>query len=143
MRNILSSVLLVAGFGFGSVACNEPRELQLSSCDENCRKSVEAKALAGDIQAARHAVTNSLYASPSEVKFWTQIGAENGDVVAQRNLGLQLLLESEMENDHIRGLFWLEKAASGGSKYAKEELARYREGGLDAINPEPKAFNPQ
>ena len=137
MRNILSSVLLISSLGFGSVACNEPQEVQLSSCDEQCRKEVEAKALSGDIEAARRAVTNNLYAGSAAVRYWTQIGAENGDAVAQRNLALQLLEESEDPNDHIRGAFWLEKAADGGAKYAEEELARYRRGGREAINPAP------
>lgn len=137
MRNILSSVLLIGSLGFGSVACNEPQEVQLSSCDEQCRKEVEAKALAGDVEAARHAVTNNLYVGSEAVRYWTQIGAENGDVVAQRNLALQLLEGSEDPNDHIRGVFWLEKAAEGGAEYAEEELARYRRGGREAINPAP------
>jgi TPR repeat protein len=141
MRNILLSVLLIASIGFSSAACNESREVQLSSCDAECRKDVEAKALAGDIEAARRSVTNNLYASPSEVRFWTQIGAENGDVEAQRSLAIQLLLYSESQNDHIRGLFWLGKAAAGGSVYAKEELARYRQGGREAINPDPRKIN--
>lgn len=138
MRNILSPVLLIIGFCIGSVACKEPQELSLSSCDEKCRREVEAKALAGGIEAARQAVTNNLYGDPSDVRFWTQIGAENGDVVAQRNLGLQMLEESEDPRDHIRGVFWLEKAAEGGADYAKEELARYRRGGRKAINPVPR-----
>lgn len=102
---------------------------------------MEQRALAGDIEAARRAVTNNLYSGAAAIRHWTEIGAENGDIQAQRNLGLQLLLESENSDDHIRGLFWLEKAASGGSAAAKDEVARYRRGGRKAINPDPRNSN--
>jgi TPR repeat protein len=137
MSRILSLISLVGCLVCGFADSSEPKELQLSSCERKCVAEVEAKALAGDIESARHAVTIYLYSDPSKVGYWTQIGAENGDVAAQRNLGLQLLEDSEDKNDHIRGVFWLEKAAKGGSKSAQEELARYRRGGRDAINPDP------
>jgi TPR repeat protein len=109
----------------------------LSSCDAACKKEVEEKALAGDVQAARDAVTINIHAGTDEIQYWTQVGAENGDIVAQRNLALQLLLESASERDQLRGVFWLERAASGGSEQAAKELARYRRGGRNVINPSP------
>lgn len=120
---------------FAACAANE--NAPLSQCDDNCVNVLETKALKGDADAAKRLATHYGYVNPDEVRYWEQIAAENGDADSQRALAHTMLIYSKDPRDHVRGVFWLEKAASAGAYGAVEELERYRQGGVDAINPAP------
>ena len=62
---------------------------------------------------------------PQEAMDWYEGPAKNGDLVAQRRLGL-LLLETETDDvsKQEQGIEWLRKAVEGGDKEAAEHLKK-------------------
>jgi TPR repeat protein len=120
-----------------SSGCSAQEYVLLSSCDDVCEKELKKKALGGDAESAREMSTISNYVNPQDVRYWDQIAAENGDPISQRNLAITMLVYSSDPQDQLRGVFWLEKAAKSGEKGAEEDLERYRNGGKDALLPDP------
>lgn len=138
MSYIQQSVLLIFVLTTLPVGCAAQGRVPLSSCDAKCVLELEKKALGGDVGAAKELSTYYTYENPSEVRFWDQIAAENGDAEAQRALARSMLIYSKNPRDKARGVFWLEKAAATGYQAAVDDLARYKKGGVDAINPDPR-----
>lgn len=62
--------------------------------------------------------------SKSDARFWRQIAAENGNVVAQYTIWF---FDHESEDEFVkeRALFWLRKAAEAGYDRARKELSAY------------------
>jgi TPR repeat protein len=54
--------------------------------------------------------------------YWTMIGAENGDAVAQYNLGTLYLRKDQGHYSLQRATYWLNKSAAQGSIAAKDML---------------------
>ena len=73
--------------------------------------SYKKNALDGDADTAfRVADYYSLIVnSPSEYRYWLVIAAENGNLIAEYNLGKQLLQSTEWRSRQ-RGAFWLRKS---------------------------------
>jgi TPR repeat protein len=137
MQHILTSMPLIFLLSFFSAGCSAQETAQISSCDDACVIDLEKKALLGDASSADRLITHYNYVDPSQIRFWEQIAAENGDLDAQRGLAHAMLIYSKDSRDHIRGVYWLEKAARAGYKPAMDDLARYRKGGAEAILPDP------
>jgi TPR repeat protein len=53
---------------------------------------------------------------------WYQKAAEQGNAVAQNNLGLMYLNGSGVKKDSSQAVYWLKKSAVQGNLYAKREL---------------------
>jgi len=53
--------------------------------------------------------------------YWLQIAAENGDIQAMHSYWV-IASQSDDQDDHRRGLFWLKKAAASKDKLSQEEL---------------------
>jgi TPR repeat protein len=142
MQYIHSSMLLTLISVCFAMGCAAQEYVTLSSCDDACVAELERKALGGDALSAKKLTTHYAYVNPSEIRYWEQISAENGDPISQRNLAIAMLVYSDDPRDHMRGVFWLEKAAAAGTEYAAEELERYRKGGREAIQPDPSRGKP-
>ena len=125
LPTLLCAALVVLG-------CNErPSERYgMPTADE--LPQLRAQALAGSRIAARKLSLwhMKLPDGKNTYEYWTQVGANNEDAIAQYNLAMIYLLDKpDVPGNKERGLFWLEKAAAGGSTKAAAELrARTRVG---------------
>lgn len=137
MRYIHKTMLLILASVILCSACLSQEIVRLSSCDETCAEELKKRALGGDVESAKRLSTLYQYVNPSEVRYWDQIAAENGDPIAQRSLAISMLVYSDDRLDHIRGLFWLKKSASSGNKQAIEDLSRYEKEGREGLLPPP------
>lgn len=77
-------------------------------CGVSC---LEEKALRGDAESARD-LASRFIKTPSANYFWTVIAAENGDVISQYNLGIDLIEYPKNRFDVERGFFWMCRAAA-------------------------------
>lgn len=77
------------------------------SCSASC---LEKKALSGDATAARELAMRFIKI-PKARYFWTVIAAENGDVMSQYNLAIELIEYPKNRFDIDRGLFWMCRSA--------------------------------
>ena len=106
-------------------ACNAPESEQFGLPKASEIPKLREQALAGSGVAARRLALWHMYKPSGEETYerWTRIGAQNGDAVSQYNLALSYLIDRiEEPQSEERGLFWLRKAAAGGSAKAAEEL---------------------
>lgn len=63
--------------------------------------------------------------TPKARFYWTVIAAENGDVISQYNLGIELIEYPKTRLDKERGMYWMCRAATTDQK-AKTYLERSR-----------------
>jgi hypothetical protein len=102
---------------------------------------VQQAALLGDADAARRLAGNALVFgesdSGSEMRFWTDVGAENGDPTAQYNRGARLLCQAD-RRDRVRAEFWLARAKQAGHAEAARQLDLVRNGQNPCGLPRPE-----
>ena len=85
--------------------------------------ALEQKALSGDRAAANRLAEVYMKISKVEERHWLEIGAENGDPVAQYNLADFILRKKEhSEAEHMRAMFWLGRSSMQGNKYARDRI---------------------
>lgn len=95
-------------------------DLDLSAAQQATlgREAIQGSADAARRLASYHSIVRGDRAAMIK---WYTIGAENGDAGCAYGL-FGLLRNSEDEEERMRALFWLHKAADAGLQYAKDEL---------------------
>lgn len=85
--------------------------------------AMKLKALRGDGDEALNLAIMLMKTDDSDGRYWTQISAENGNTSAQYNLADYYLQDADgQDENYVRAVFWLEKAAGQGDTTAKEKL---------------------
>jgi hypothetical protein len=60
-------------------------------------------------------------------EFWATVGAEDGLVTCEHNLG-QILWQKDTKEDRMRAVYWLKKASEGGDAQSTDMLAKIAKG---------------
>ncbi len=86
-------------------------------------QALEQKALSGDRAAANRLAEIYMKIGKVEERHWLEIGAENGDPVAQYNLADSILRKKDHSKaEHVRAMFWLGRSSMQGNKYARDRI---------------------
>jgi len=99
---------------------------QMPSSDQLLRYKVSAYAGSGSAANSLALFYSKAAPEGNAELYWTMVGAENGDAVAQFNLATLYLEEGTGHHSLQRAVYWLEKSAASNHIYAKkllEELA--------------------
>ncbi|QWT21279.1 hypothetical protein KPL74_04590 [Bacillus sp. NP157] len=123
----LSVQLLVSGMFFAGpcrAMSDDPvmlnADLQLTTAEQ---ASLAIDAMKGSPTAARKLGTYhfTYRGDRTQALKWYTVGAENGDLASAFGL-YSILNASKDEEERLRAMFWLHKAADGGFGYARDEL---------------------
>jgi hypothetical protein len=60
-------------------------------------------------------------------EYWATVGAEDGLVTCEHNLG-QILWQKDTKEDRMRAVYWLKKASSDGDAQSTDMLAKIAKG---------------
>jgi hypothetical protein len=113
----------------GADAAAPPRIDPQFDIPKNQMDQVKKAALDGDGQAA---LRLEMYygfgvVNPQQEEFWASVGAENGLVTCEHNLG-QILWDKDTKEDRMRAVYWLKKASTNGDAQSTDMLAKIAKG---------------
>ena len=124
-----SLILGLLGIAARAVAASPPRIDPQFDIPKDKMEQVKKAALSGDGPSA---LRLEMYygfglVNAQQEEYWANVGAEDGSVTCEHNLG-QILWQKDTKEDRMRAVFWLKKASAEGDAQSTDMLAKIAKG---------------